>query len=172
MHKHDNYEIQSQLALPYLSTRNEVIEGIFKILETKFGLKRRSKQVLVDLGSGNGRVVIFSGFNYKIKSIGIEINKELVKEANLSLKSLKWMTRRYISFKNDDFFSQDLKKYDFIYIFSLPSMHKFLPHLFRTIKSGAVIISYKYPLLNMKEYNKSSDEFKIKGESVFFYLIG
>ena len=171
MHKHDNYEIQSQLALPYLSTHNVVLEGIFKTLEIKFKLKRKSKQSFIDLGSGDGKVVIYSGANYKIKSIGIEINKELVKEANSSLKNLKWMTRRYIRFKNEDFYCQNLEKYDFIYMYSLPSMHKFLIHLFRTIKSGAVIISYKYPLSNMKEFIKSSHKFKIKSENVFFYLI-
>lgn len=172
MHKHNNYEIQSQLALPYLSTHTIVLEGIFEILKTKYRLKKRSKQSFIDLGSGNGNVVIFSGVNYKIKSIGIEINKELVKEANSSLKNLKWMTRRYIKFKNGDFFSQNLEEYDFIYIYSLPSMHKFLLHLIRTLKRGAVIISYKYPLLNMKDFIESSHKFKIKDEYVFFYLIG
>ena len=171
MHKHDNYDIQSQLALPFLTTRTEVLEGIFNTLETEFDLKKRSKQRFIDSGSGNGKVVIFSGVNYKIKSIGIEINKNLIKEARSSLKHLNWMTKRYIKFKNEDLFSQNLEKFDFIYIYSLPSMHKFLLHLFRTLKRGAVIISYKYPLSNMKEIIESIIEIKIKGEDIFFYLV-
>jgi len=171
MHKHDNYEIQSQLALPYLSTRSEVLEGIFNILETEFSLKKRSKQHFIDLGSGNGKVVLFSGVNYKIKSIGIEINKNLIKEARLALKHLNWMTRRYIKFKNEDLFGQNLEKFNFIYIYSLPTMHKFLLHLFRTLKRGAVIISYKYSLSNIKEIIKSTIEIKVKGEDIFFYLV-
>ena len=171
MDQRDNYKIQSQLTLPYLSTRTEVLEGIFNILETKFGLKKRSNQSFIDLGSGNGKVVIFSGVNYKIKSIGVEINNQLVNEAKLSLKNLNWMIRRYIRFKNEDLFSQNLEKHDFIYIYSLPTMHKFLPHLFETLKRGAVIISYKYSLSNMKEIIQSTYETKIKDEDIFFYVI-
>lgn len=171
MHKHDDYEIQSQLALPYLSTRSEVLEGIFNILETKFGLKKRSRQSFIDLGSGNGKVVLFCGVNYKIKSVGVEINNQLFKEAKISLKRLNWVTRHYIKFKNEDLFSQNLEKYDFVYIYSLPTMHKFLHHLFSSLKKGAVIISYKYPLLSMKEVIESCHKSNIKNRDIFFYLI-
>ena len=44
-----NYIIHSELALPFLETPEDHIKVIFKTLETKFGLKKDSKQKLIDL---------------------------------------------------------------------------------------------------------------------------
>jgi len=38
-----------------------------------------------------------------------------------------------------------LSRYDFIYIYSLPSMHKYLRHVFSTARNGAIFVSHKYP---------------------------
>ena len=170
MDKHNYNEIQSQLALPYLSSHEGVLEGIFNILESKFHLKKKSNQSFIDLGSGNGNVVIYSGINYSIKSIGIEINENLIKEAKDLIKSLNWRQRRYIRIMRGDLFQYNLEKYDFIYIFSLPSMQKFLDHVFRTAKKGAVVISYKYSLSNMDKLLKLAHESKIKNIEVYFYI--
>jgi 16S rRNA G966 N2-methylase RsmD len=163
-------EIQSQLALPYLSSHEGVLEGIFNILESKFQLKRKSKQTFIDLGSGNGSVVIYSGINYRIKSIGIEINKNLIKEAKDLIKKLNWRERRCFKIVHGDLFQQNLETFDFIYIFSLPSMQKFLEHVFRTAKEGALFISYKYPLTNMDKLLNFAHKLKIENVDVFFYV--
>jgi SAM-dependent methyltransferase len=170
MYKNDYNEIQSQLALPYLSSREGVLKGIFNILESKFNLVKKSKQSFIDLGSGNGIVVIYSGINYSIESIGIEINKNLIKEARDLIKSFNWRKRRCIKIVRGDLFQQNLEKFDFIYIFSLPSMQKFLKHVFRTAKKGAVVISYKFPLSNMGELLKTAHKSKIENVDVFFYV--
>ena len=170
MPKHNFYNITSQLTLPFLSSHSEVIGGIFNTLEKKFRLKKGSNQHFIDLGSGDGSIVIYSGVNYKIKSFGIEINQNLFKEAKKSIKRLNWKTQRHIKIMRGDLFQQNLEKFDFIYIFSLPSMHKFLLHVFLTAKKGAVIISYKYRLSNMKEFLKPAHEAKFNDVNVFFYL--
>ncbi len=152
------YRFHSQLALPFLATNREHIISIFKTLELKFGLSEKYNQKLIDLGSGDGRVVIFAALNYGLKSIGVEINSSLLNEALEELKLLrkeKNYTKkqiRKIKFKLGDFFEQNLENYDYIYIYSLPTMQKYLKHVFLTAKKGAVIISYKYPLKNFESY--------------------
>ncbi len=170
MYKHNYSEIQSQLALPYLSSHEGVLEGIFNALESKFHLKRKSKQSFIDLGSGNGSVVIYSGINYSIKSTGIEINTNLIKEARDFIKGLNWRQRRCIKIVHGDLFQQTLETFDFIYIFSLPSMQKFLGHVFRTAKKGSVVISYKYRLSNMDKMLNYAYKLKIENVAVFFYI--
>lgn len=169
MYMHNYNEIQSQLALPYLSSHEEVLEGIFNVLESKFYLKRKSEQSFIDLGSGNGSVVIYSGTNYSIKSIGIEINKNLIKEAKNLIKNLNWRKQRYIEIVHGDLFQQNLENYDFIYIFSLPTMQKYLFHVFNTMNHKAILISYKYPLSNMKSILKLVHRTEIIGHAIYFY---
>jgi len=155
-----NYIIHSELALPYLDTPEDHIKVIFKTLETKFGLKKDSKQKLIDLGSGDGRIVVYSSINYGIRSFGCEINPNLIKETKEKIKMLKkekmYQNKNFrkIIIKIGDIFILNLKKFDFIYIYSLPTMQKFLNHVFKTAKSGAVFISYKYPLINFESYLK------------------
>lgn len=154
MTRKQNYfgKFHSQLELPFLATDQEFLHEIFKILEFKFGLMKDSSQKLVDLGSGDGTIVIFSGLNYGIKSIGIEIDPILVNEANQRIMSiieegnLKKKLMKTIKIKLGDLYEQNLKKYDFIYIYSLPTMQKYLSHVLLTAKKGSIIISHKYPL--------------------------
>ena len=156
-----NYEkFHSQLDLPFLETEEQFLKEIFKILEFKFNLKSNSNQKLIDLGSGNGSVIIFSALYYGIKSYGVEINPLLVKEVKRRIKSLK-KTRilkkeQLKNIKNElgDFYQKNLKKFDFIYIFTLPSMQKYLNHIFLTAKKGAIIISHNYKLKNFNSYLK------------------
>ncbi|MCK4781065.1 MAG: hypothetical protein KAT57_12775, partial [Candidatus Lokiarchaeota archaeon] len=88
--KQKNFEkFHSQLDLPFLETGNEFLEEIFQTLEFEFGLEYKSKQKFIDLGAGNGIVVIFAALNYRIKAHGIEIGQSLIREAGKIIKSLK-----------------------------------------------------------------------------------
>ncbi|MHA1373071.1 MAG: class I SAM-dependent methyltransferase [Promethearchaeota archaeon] len=149
----DNYyELQSQLSLPFLSTSSEALAQIFKTLEKRFGLKKGSPQKLIDLGAGNGNIIIFSALNYGISSLGIEINDILINEIKERIKILKEKKLNSskilhkVVIKKGDLFQQDLSNFDFVYLFSLPTMQKYLKHVFLTAKEGTIVISYKYPL--------------------------
>ncbi len=171
------YTFHSQLSLPFLATNNEHFIDIFKVLELKFGLKSKSHQKLIDLGSGDGRVVIYAALNYGIKSLGVEINSNLIKDARDQLKLLK-KEKNYtkkqiikIKFKLGDFFELNLKKFDYIYIYCLPTMQKYLKHVFITAKRGAIIISYKYPLKSFELFLNLEHklEHKEKNQALYTY---
>ena len=169
----------SQLDLPFLETDNEFLEEIFQTLELEFGLEYNSKQRFIDLGAGNGVVVIFTALNYSIKSYGIEIDQILIKEARKNVKSLKKEGNhlkslfKKIFIKYGDLYQHDLKIYDFIYIYSLPTMQRYLKHVFNTAKKNAVIISFKYQLKNFESILKLQKKLihnKNKKEvTTFFY---
>lgn len=154
------YKITSQLDLPYQETNIEQIQEIFYILEKYFGLTKNSKQKLIDLGAGDGRIVIYAALTYGITSIGVEINSTLIEKGKKRIKSLKNETKyrrklfRRIKIRLSDLFEQNLGDFDFIYTFSLPTMHRFLNHVFLTVKEGAIVISYKYPLEIFESYLK------------------
>jgi len=153
-------EISSQLDLPFLETNRELIQKIFETLNLKFRLIKNSNQKLIDLGSGNGQIIFYSALNYGIKSIGIEINQDLIKEAKRYFKLLKKKKLyqrklfRKIKFIHGDFYEIDVRDFDFIYIYSLPTMQKYLKHVFLTAKNKSIIISYKYPLNGFDSFLK------------------
>jgi len=178
--KKNRENILSQLQLPFSETPLDLLEQIFQILQVKFGLTRNSNQKLIDLGAGNGQVIIYSALNYDIKSFGIEINGNLIIEAKQKVKMLKSEKKykkklfRKIKLITKDFFSISLKKYDFIYIYSLPTMQRLLNHVFLTAKTGAIVISFKYPLKNFEKILKLSYTLELKDVqqdvNTYFYV--
>lgn len=179
-HKLLNFDkFYSQLDLPFSETNIKSIREIFQTLEQKFGLKRNSRQKFIDLGSGNGSVVIFAALNYNIKSIGIEINQNLIMEAKSRIFSLK-KEENYdkslfnkIRLRLGDFYLLNLKNYDFVYIYSLPMMHKFLKHILSTQKIGAITISHKSRLekfnsILQEEYYLQHNQEKDGNYTIFY----
>lgn len=172
-------EISSQLDLPFLETNRELIQKIFEILKLRFRLIKYSNQRFVDLGSGNGHIIIYSALNYGIKSFGFEINPDLIKEAKIYIKLLKkrkmYQSKlfRKIKFIHEDFYEIDMRDFDFIYIYSLPTMQKYLKHVFLTAQNESIIISYKYPLNGFDSFLKLDyelkSEFKDQIISTFYY---
>ena len=171
--------IYSQLELPYLETNEEHLTEIFKVLEEKYGLERNSKQILIDLGAGNGTIIIFSALNYGINSYGFEINQTLIQETKNRIKQLKKQGQhksklfRKIKLRYGDLFEQNLKDYNFVYTYSLPTMHKYLNHVFLTAKKGTIIISYKYPIELFSHYLDFKEAIKLQlgsdTTSVYYY---
>ena len=177
--KYNFYSLYSQLDLPYLETKESFIKDIFETLEIKFSLKSDSNQKFIDLGCGDGRIVIYATLHYGIQSTGVEINLNLIEEAKSKLRLLqtnKYYKKRQlkkIRIRYEDLFQLNLNKYDFIYIFSLPTMQRFLKHIFVTIRNGAIITSYKYPLMKFDSFLQLEEEIDLKSEgqmeSAFFY---
>ncbi|MFX1408891.1 MAG: methyltransferase domain-containing protein [Promethearchaeota archaeon] len=179
MPKKDSLNIISQLDLPFLETSPDLLEGIFQTLRDKFGLIKNSNKKLIDLGAGNGTVIIFSALNYRIDSFGIEINSNLVEETKRRIKMLKVAHNHEkrivnkIKIELGDFYQMNLKLFDFIYIYSLPTMQKYLKHVFLTAKKGSIIISHNYPLNGLNSYLALEYELKNKEVnkviSTYFY---
>ena len=160
MPKKDSSYITSQLELPFLETPPDLLEEIFHTLRDRFGLYKNSNQKLIDLGAGNGTIIIYSALNYNIESFGIEINPNLIDETKTRIRILKVKHNhkrsiiKNIKVELGDFYQKNLKKFDFIYIYSLPTMQKYLKHVFFTAKKGAIIISHKYALNGLNSYLK------------------
>ena len=158
MPQKDLYKFFSQLDLPFLETKQIHLQNIFESLKNQFGLIKDSSQVFIDLGAGNGQVIIYSAINYRIRSIGIEIDPILIEEAKNSIKSLKKHKKsekslfKKIKMIHGDFYQQNLETFDYIYIYSLPTMQKYLKHVFQSAKCGANIISHIYPIQYLNQF--------------------
>ena len=59
----------------YVPTSNGVAEAMLKLATTT------SADIVYDLGSGDGRIVIAAAKKYGARGVGIEIDAELIKEA-------------------------------------------------------------------------------------------
>jgi SAM-dependent methyltransferase len=98
--------------------------------------------LVVDLGSGDGRVVIeFAKAGYKTD--GYEINPLLIMWSKYRIKRAGVSNLAEIYKK--DFWNQDLSKYDLVVLFQVPYvMKKLKDKLLNELKPGSKIISYAF----------------------------
>ncbi len=168
---HDRYyDITSQAELPYAPTPPEAIQTAFSALEMGFGLVRDSGQAFIDLGAGTGELVMYCARVYGIASFGIEINQAMVRMAQKAIRKGRIKNARVW---RGDLFDHNLGMYDFIFMFTLPHVQRFLNHVFETARRGAVIFTYKYPLDELdallRLMHEASVEIDGNKHALFFY---
>ena len=106
--------------------------------------------MLVELGSGDGRLLRFAAKEYGVKGVGIEINPLLVWWSRLLSK--KDGTNHDISFIKKNVFNYSLTKADYLYIFLMPELIvKLLPKFESELKKGVIIISHGFKIVGFEK---------------------
>src|SRR6267378_3979091 len=80
--------------IPFVPTPIEVIDRMLELAEVKNG------DVLYDLGSGDGRIVIRAAQKYGIHAVGIEMDKLLLDQARRDAKSAG--VTHLVEFRSED----------------------------------------------------------------------
>ena len=129
--------------------RREILEPLFELTLRAPGRK------FVDIGSGDGRVVIefaHQGF----EATGLELNPFLVWWGRRLIKLAKLKNAQIIK---TNFYNFDLGEFDVVYVFQLNSVNALLAEKFkRELKPGAIIISAGFPFFDF-ELNKKQGLF-------------
>lgn len=131
-------ETFKQPDIPYAPTPMLVVERMLEAAK----LKRR--EVLYDLGSGDGRIVIKAALTYGVKAEGFELDPKLVEQSRKAARDAGLETK--VSFVRRDILTLDLHDADVITLsLSRDLNQKLLPQL-EKLKPGARIVSHDYGL--------------------------
>jgi protein-L-isoaspartate O-methyltransferase len=100
---------------------------------------------LIDLGSGDGRIVRTAAKVFGARGFGVEIKDDLVKQANEDAKSEGIADR--VRFIKADLFKTDISQATVITMYLLPDTVNLLKDKFLAeLKPGTRIVSHDYPL--------------------------
>ncbi len=123
--------------VPYVPTPQDVVE---KMLELA---KVTPDDVVYDLGSGDGRIVITAAQKFGAHAVGIEINPELFHESSDRVKKLGLEDR--VSIVNEDMFNVSLSKATVVTLYLLTSVNeKLRPKLEHQLHSGTRIVCHDF----------------------------
>ncbi|OGM26107.1 hypothetical protein A3D00_01815 [Candidatus Woesebacteria bacterium RIFCSPHIGHO2_02_FULL_38_9] len=133
---------------PFVPIPTGKIEEILKLSKSKPAEK------VVDLGSGDGRVVI--AFARKgIIAHGYETNPILVIWSKFRIQQLGLSGKAYIHWKS--LWKADLSEFSLITVFGISTiMYKLKQKILKEAKAGTRIISYSYKFPNWKEVKSES----------------
>ncbi len=129
--------------LPYLPSPEGVIRLGLKLA------RPRENDIFVDLGCGDGRILMYVAKNYGIYCVGFELNPILVKIAKREIRSSN--LGRFIDIIFGDFFYADFSKFTIIYSYPSPTIIRRLSlKILNECKQGCRIITHDHPLEGLK----------------------
>jgi hypothetical protein len=127
---------------------------------------------LIDLGSGDGRIVLTAAKVFGARGFGVEIKENLVKRANEAAHKEGLADR--VKFVKQDLFKTDISKATVITMYLLPDTVNLLKDKFLTeLRPGTRIVSHDYPLTGWipEKYVQMDLEDKIQISGVTTTLI-
>lgn len=138
---------------PYVPTKQKAVQKMIDLAGIKPGQKA------VDLGSGDGRIVIAFA-QAGADSHGYEINPLLVWWSRWKIRKAGLEGKAFVHQKS--FWNEDLSSYDVVALFGVRYIMKELGQkLEKELKSGAKIVSYGFSFPGW--------QYKDKGEGVLLY---
>ena len=122
---------------PYVPTPQVVVDEMLKM--GRVG----PDDFLVDLGSGDGVIVLTAAQRYKTRGIGVDIDPQLVHLSNSEAKKRGIADRA--AFQVQDVFKADLGKATVVTLYLLPGMMVNLrPKLLKELRPGTRVVSHDY----------------------------
>ncbi|MCC7250522.1 class I SAM-dependent methyltransferase [Hyphomicrobium sp.] len=124
------------LDVPYVPTPQVVVDKMLEMAEIK------SDDVLIDLGSGDGRIPITAAKKYGITASGVDLNPVRVKEAKANAEK-EGVTDK-VEFHEQDLFQTDLTKATVITMYLLTEVNMKLRPKLMKLKPGTRIVSHAF----------------------------
>jgi ubiquinone/menaquinone biosynthesis C-methylase UbiE len=106
-------------------------------------------EMLIDLGCGDGRILISAVERYKAKAVGVEISPKLVAQATERIQREGLTDQARVI--QGDLLQADLTGADVVTIYLESSLNAQLrPRLEKQLKPGARVVSHDYPVPGWK----------------------
>ena len=146
--------------VPYVPTPTEVVEEMLRVANVG------KNDVIYDLGSGDGRIVITAAQKYGARGVGIDINPVRIGEAREN--ALKAGVTDRVKFLQQDLFETDIREATVVTLYLLPSVNlKLRPKLLRDLKPGTRIVSHAFDMGDWKP-EKTID---VNGRTIYYWTV-
>jgi precorrin-6B methylase 2 len=129
--------------VPYVPTPQEVVDRMLELAQVKKG------DVVYDLGSGDGRIVVTAAKKYGVKAIGFEIDPERIKESHENIK--KAGVGQLVEIRQQDIRTVDLSQASVLTMYLLPEVNLMIrPNIWKHMKPGSRVVSHDFDMGDWK----------------------
>ena len=123
--------------IPFVPTPIEVVDRMLDLAEVKPG------DLLFDLGSGDGRVVIRAAKRFGARAVGIEMDSDLV--ARSIKKAQEEGVSHLVEFRQQDALQVDVSLATVVTLYMLPWFNEAMrPVLQKQLKPGARVVAHDF----------------------------
>ena len=150
---------------PYLETPISVVEKMLKMAELD------KEDVLYDIGSGDGRIVIAAARKYGVRGVGLELDPQLIRKSRANAKAAG--VENLVTFRLEDATKANLSEATTVTMYLLTESNEMMrPHLERQLNIGMLVLTHNYAIERWE--NKLVDYISFKAEdgkehSIYLY---
>jgi tRNA A58 N-methylase Trm61 len=127
---------------PHIPTPEDIIPTMLEMASVRPG------ELVIDLGSGDGRLVIAAARDYGARVLGVELRMKLVKECR---RRVKEMGLPGVRITRQNFKKVSLRKADVLALYlSSYTLNLLTPKFSRELRPGTRIVNFDYPIPDWK----------------------
>ena len=147
-------------AAPYVPAPPEITEAMLKLAGVG------SSDVVYDLGSGDGRIVIMAAKKFGATAVGVEIDTDLVHESRETARRAGVADK--VSILEQDLFQTDIRRASVVTMYLLPkTLDRLKPKLIAELKPGSRIVSFSFPMSNWPPTKVE----EVNGRRVYLWVV-
>jgi len=140
---HAQETLESKKIVPFVPTPQDVVEKMLQMAGVKKG------DVVFDLGSGDGRIVITAAKQYGVRAVGFEIDPDLIKQSRENIR--KAGVEKLAEIREQDIRTVDLSPATVVTMYLLPEVNLMVrPSLWRQLKPGSRVVSHDFDMRDWK----------------------
>ena len=145
--------------VPYVPTPPVVVEEMLRLANVG------PADFVIDLGSGDGRILIAAAKKFGARGVGVDLDPERIEES-VHGAQLAGVSDR-VAFERQDLFKFDISRASVVTMYLLPSVNlKLRPRLLKELKPGTRIVSHDFDLQDWQPDRKSTVR-----KNVFLWIV-
>jgi len=130
---------ETEWRVPFITTPDEVVERMLQLAGTG------PQDLVVDLGSGDGRIVIAAARKFGARGLGIELDGGLVEKSRVNAQRANVADR--VSFVQGDVLAADISQATVVTVYLLPGLlNRLQPRFLEQLRPGARIVSHAFTM--------------------------
>ncbi len=150
---------------PFVPTPWEAVDRMLEIAAVT------EDDIVYDLGSGDGRILVRAAKNFGARAVGFEINRELVRETKSAIRAAGVESLAEIYEKN--IFDADLSPATVITVYVLGSSYMQLKPKFELeLRPGTRLVSYCSGIPGWKAARTETISTSGKEQKIYLYILG
>jgi SAM-dependent methyltransferase len=128
-----------ELDVPYVPTKQAVVERMLELAGVT------SKDIVYDLGCGDGRIVVTAARKHGARGVGIDIDPKRIEEATYIARRTGVTDK--VKFRIGDLFDADIREATVVTLYLLPEINlRLKPKLLRDLKPGTRVVSHDFTM--------------------------
>jgi ubiquinone/menaquinone biosynthesis C-methylase UbiE len=155
---------ERHLDVPYVPTKYPVVDAMLSLANVQ------KTDTLIDLGCGDGRIVVAAAQKCGARAIGVDIDPDRIQESHENAANAG--VKDHVKFIQGDLFQAEIREASVVSLYLLTSVNlKLRPRLIRELRPGTRVVSHNFGMDDWKPDDTKEVMVDEISHDVFLWII-